>query len=148
MADGVSPFGLLLFPEAMNNCLGSRFSPCSWVPPLAHKQLVLVRSRATTAFCWCAGSGVGSMPPSHRAQIMTYPTGNMVLSCIMAVWLGQWQENCGEMLHFSQGALQTVAKVAVWCWWGYLAGNTCVTAQGITRGRWTSSSWWRTEAEE
>lgn len=144
---GWAHLGYCFFPEAMNNCLGSRFSPCSWMPPLAHKQLVLVRSRATTAFCWCAGSGVGSIPPSHRAQIMTYLTGNMVLSCIMAVWLGQWQENCGEMPHFSQRALQTMAKVAAWCWWGHLAGNTCVSAQGITRGRWTSSSWWRTEAE-
>lgn len=131
-----------------------------WAVGLAHAAECLLLP--VNSWCWPgakpplpsaqgAGSGVGSTSPkwgcsSHPAQILTYPTGNTVLSCIMAVWLAQWQKNWGNMLHFSQVALQTMAKVDPWCWQDHLAGNTCVSAQGIAHGRWMSSSWWRTEA--
>lgn len=39
-----------VFPEAMDNCLGSAFSPHGWMPPLAHRQS-LARSEASSTFC-------------------------------------------------------------------------------------------------
>lgn len=131
-----------LFPEAMNSCLGSRFSLCSSMPLLPLNSQCWPGEEPLLFSAWDAAPKWGSS--SHYAQNLACPTGNMVVSCIVVLWLGQWQENHGNILHFSQGTLQTMEKMAPRCW--HVAGNTWFTpTQGIAPGRWMNSSWLITE---
>lgn len=113
----------------MNNCLDSVLSSHGWIPPLAPKQ-ELARSEASTSFCLRCREKIGSASPrrdssSHCAQMLTHPTVDVALcGCVTRLW--QWQLSCGNMLCFSQGALQIMAEVASWSWQG-LDCNTCVT---------------------
>lgn len=69
---------------------------------------------------WAAHLPEGAAPATvpKSIQLVTW-------HCV-AVWLGQWQLNCANILCFSQGALQIMAKVALWCWQG-LDCNICLT---------------------